>query len=88
MRKLKSMSTGELFAELIYTDERASYFSLLASINYSPGHRATAQMYAARRDAARAEIDWRGISVRCVKGVFLPAELFNKRCILGRFVRE
>lgn len=77
MRKLESMSTGELFAELIYTDERVSYFSLLASINYSPGHRATARMYAARRDAARAEIDRRGISTRCVSGVTLPADLFN-----------
>lgn len=77
MKKPGTMSSGELFAELIYADERVSYFSLLASINYSPGHRATAQMYAARRDAARAEIDRRGIATRCVSGVTLPADLFN-----------
>ena len=77
MKKLETMNTGELFAELIYTDERVSYFSLLASMNYSCEHRATAQMYAARRDAARAEIDRRGIKVRFSCGIPLPAELFN-----------
>lgn len=77
MKKLETMNTGELFTELIYAGERVSYYALLASLGGSEQHHAAAQKYAARRDAAYAEIGKRGINVRSSFGIPLPAELFN-----------
>lgn len=77
MKKLETMNTGELFAELNNANERSNYFATLAAVGDTKQHHDAVRVYRAIARAARGVLDARGISVRCVKGVYLPAELFN-----------